>query len=67
MFRILSLATLIMALGIIFAPEATLNYVHTVISAVKEQTGLGNARQQLQNEFLNTLGEGKDMINSLLK
>ncbi len=63
MFRILSILTTIMALGIIFAPDATLNYVQTVIAAVKNATGIGLAQDQLQNGFVNAVNEGKELLN----
>lgn len=66
MFRILSMATLIFALGIIFAPDATLNYVNTVVNAVKQKTGLGEVENQLRSDILNSvISESKEFVNQL--
>lgn len=60
------MATLIFALGIIFAPEATMNYINTVYSAVKEKTGIGDLQNQMQNEFFNAVeAEGRELVNRL--
>lgn len=66
MFRILSMATLIFALGIIFAPDATLNYVNTVFNAVKQKTGIGEVQNQIENNFFNAVeAEGRELVNRL--
>lgn len=49
MFKILSYFAMIMVLGAIFCPGATIDYIHTVYEAVKEKTGFYNANQELEN------------------
>ena len=66
-----------MALGAIFCPGATIDYIHTVYEAVKEKTGFNdavdNAKQELKNKLenevdsavSNAVDEGRDAINKI--
>lgn len=64
MFKHLSIMTLIMALGIIFAPDLTLEYVSQVYTIIKQSLGLDNAAQQLQNNFMQTVEGGLNVIRN---
>jgi hypothetical protein len=53
-----------MALGIIFAPDLTLEYVSQVYTIIKQSLGLDNAAQQLQNNFMQTVEGGLNVIRN---
>ena len=64
MFRLLSLFTLVMAMGVVFAPEATLNYVSTVLNAVLGNTNeISSEIGQFRQSILNAVDMGKDFFN----
>lgn len=66
---------MLMALGVIFCPGATVDYIHTVYEAVKEKTGFNDAKQELENKLenevdaavSNAVDEGRDALNKLRK
>lgn len=64
MFKHLSILTLIMALGIIFAPDLTMEYVSQVYTIIKQSLGLDNAAGQLQNNFMQTVEGGLNVIRN---
>lgn len=60
MFRLLSLFTLVMAMGVVFAPEATLNYVSTVLNAVLGNTNeISSEINQFRQSILDAFETGK--------
>ncbi|WP_202109191.1 hypothetical protein [Succinivibrio dextrinosolvens] len=64
MFRLLSLFTLVMAMGVVFAPEATLNYVATVLNSVLGNTNeISSEIVQFRQSILNAVDMGKDFLN----
>lgn len=73
MFKILSYFAMITALGAIFCPGATIDYIHTVYEAVKEKTGFNDAKQELENKLenevdaavSNAVDEGREALNKL--
>ena len=77
MFRILSYFAMIMALGAIFCPGATIDYIHTVYEAVKEKTGftVNDAKKELENKLenevdaalSNAVDEGREALNKIRK
>ena len=75
MFRILSYFAMIMALGAIFCPGATIDYIHTVYEAVKEKTGFNDAKQELEKKLenevdaalSNAVDEGREALNKIRK
>lgn len=64
-----------MALGAIFCPGATIDYIHTVYEAVKEKTGFNDAKQELENKIenevdaavSNAVDEGREALNKIRK
>lgn len=63
MFRLLSLFTLVMAMGVVFAPEATLNYVSTVLNAVLGNTNeISSEINQFRQSILDAVETGKDFL-----
>ena len=62
MFRLLSLFTLVMAMGVVFAPEATLNYVSTVVNQVLGNTDVSSEINQFRKDILNAVETGKDLL-----
>ena len=62
MFRLLSLFTLVMAMGVEFAPEATLNYVSTVVNQVLGNSDISSEINQLRQDILNAVETGKDLL-----
>lgn len=65
MFRLLSLFTMVMAMGVVFAPEATLNYVATVVNQVLGNSDISSEINQLRQDILNAVEAGKDFLNQL--
>ena len=63
MFRLLSLFTLVMAMGVVFAPEATLNYVATVLNSVLGNTNeISSEIGQFRQSILDAVETGKDLL-----
>lgn len=65
MFRLLSLFTMVMVMGVVFAPEATLNYVATVVNQVLGNSDISSEINQLRQDILNAVEAGKDFLNQL--
>lgn len=52
-----------MALGVVFAPEATLNYVSTVLNAVLGNTNeISSEINQFRQSILDAAETGKDFL-----
>lgn len=62
MFRLLSILTFVMAMGVVFAPEATLNYVATVVNQVLGNTDVSSEINQFRQDILNAVETGKDLL-----
>ncbi len=62
MFRLLSILTFVMALGVVFAPEATLNYVATVVNQVLGNSDVSSEINQFRQDILNAVETGKDLL-----
>ncbi|SFS32649.1 hypothetical protein SAMN02910357_00147 [Succinivibrio dextrinosolvens] len=62
MFRLLSIFTFVMAMGVVFAPEATLNYVATVVNQVLGNSDVSSEINQFRQDILNAVETGKDLL-----
>ena len=62
MFRLLSILTFVMAMGVVFAPEATLNYVATVVNQVLGNSDVSSEINQFRQDILNAVETGKDLL-----